>query len=45
MPAMAALPEGIVAYLLTDLEGSTRLWERDSDSEQDSDSERDWDSG
>src|SRR5260370_17843516 len=27
MPAMAALPEGIVAYLLTDLEGSTRLWE------------------
>lgn len=27
MPAMAALPEGIVAFLLTDLEGSTRLWE------------------
>src|SRR5258706_2838723 len=27
MTAMAALPEGIVAYLLTDLEGSTRLWE------------------
>lgn len=24
---MAALPEGIVAFLLTDLEGSTRLWE------------------
>src|SRR2546425_2223695 len=27
MPAMAALPEGIVAFLLTDLESSTRLWE------------------
>src|SRR6266851_2385061 len=27
MAAMAALPEGIVAFLLTDLEGSTRLWE------------------
>ena len=28
MAAMAALPEGIVAFLLTDLEGSTRLWEK-----------------
>src|SRR5258708_34361980 len=27
MAAMAALPEGIVAFVLTDLEGSTRLWE------------------
>src|SRR5438445_11782601 len=27
MPAMAALPEGIVAFLLTDLESSTRLCE------------------
>lgn len=27
MAAMAALPEGIVAFLLTDLQGSTRAWE------------------
>ncbi len=28
---MPALPSGTVTYLFTDVEGSTRLWERDPD--------------
>ena len=26
-PSRASLPEGVVTFLLTDVEGSTRLWE------------------
>jgi class 3 adenylate cyclase len=30
-PPRASLPEGVVTYLLTDIEGSSRLWESDPD--------------
>jgi class 3 adenylate cyclase len=28
-PAGVSVPEGVVTFLLTDVEGSSRLWERD----------------
>ncbi len=33
---MAELPDGMVTFLFTDVEGSTRLWEEASDSMMDS---------
>jgi class 3 adenylate cyclase len=27
----SSLPEGVVTFLLTDVEGSSRLWERDAE--------------
>src|SRR4249919_1082751 len=29
-PATASLPQGVVTFLLTDVEGSSRLWEADA---------------